>query len=72
MQVLNFLIKVYFITQGRVYFVNEEYIPFKIMIKGSYFGELEIVSDTKTVRGFTAIAAEKTDTLSLSKQVIVI
>jgi len=39
------------------------------MIKGSYFGELEIVSDTKTVRAFSVIAAEKTDTLTLSKQV---
>ena len=60
---------VFFITSGRVYFVNDDYIPFKIMIKGSYFGEIEIVSEVKTVRSFTAIASEKTDTLTLSKQV---
>ena len=70
MQVFFILKIVYFITCGRVFFVNDEYIPFKIMIKGSYFGEIEIVGDTKTVRGFSVIASEKTDTLSLSKQVL--
>lgn len=57
----------YFITKGRVFFVNEDYIPFKTMILGSYFGEIEIIYKTK--RSQTTVAAEDSDLLTLAKQI---
>lgn len=58
--------QMYFIIKGRVFFVNEDFIPFKTMIVGSYFGEIEIVFKIK--RSNTTIAAETSDLLTLSKQ----
>ena len=58
--------QMYFIIKGRIFFVNEDFIPFKTMITGSYFGEIEIIFKIK--RCHTTIAAENSELLTLSKQ----
>lgn len=58
--------QVFFITKGRIYLVNEDLIPFKAMICGSYFGEIEIIFKVK--RLFTTLAAEDSELLTISKQ----
>jgi CRP-like cAMP-binding protein len=58
---------IYFLTSGRVHFVNDDYIPFRTMVKGSYFGEIDIILKQK--RAHTVIAGEACDSLTLSKQI---
>ncbi len=62
-----FLIKVFFIRVGRVYFVNADFIPFNSLVTGSYFGEIEIIFKHK--RTFSVVAAESCELLSLTKQI---
>lgn len=64
-KVRKFFNLVYFIISGRIFFVNEDIIPFKTMIIGSYFGEIEIIFKTK--RFNTTVAAENSELLTLSK-----
>ena len=58
---------IYFMSEGKIYFVNDEFVPYKTMIKGSYFGEIEIIIKKKRVS--TVIAAENMDLLLLDKEV---
>eukprot|EP01017_Pseudomicrothorax_dubius_P021634 TRINITY_DN2328_c0_g2_i4.p1 TRINITY_DN2328_c0_g2~~TRINITY_DN2328_c0_g2_i4.p1 ORF type:complete len:833 (+),score=237.86 TRINITY_DN2328_c0_g2_i4:185-2683(+) len=39
--------EIYFIHKGRIYFVTEDNCPFISIIEGSYFGEIEILENTK-------------------------
>lgn len=54
-------------TLGRVHYVTDEYIPFRTMIRGSYFGEIEIL--LKQRRSHSVFAGENCDTLTLSRQI---
>jgi CRP-like cAMP-binding protein len=47
--------------------VNEYFIPFRSIVKGSYFGEIDIIDKQK--RYYTAITAEMAEFLVLSKQI---
>jgi hypothetical protein len=55
------------LTLGRVHFVNDDFIPFRTMVRGCYFGEIDIL--LKQRRAHTVIAGECCDTLTLSKQI---
>jgi len=61
---------VFFITKGKVSFVlSEEHpIPFKDMLNGAYFGEIEILD--KTLRKFVVTAAVHSEFLTLSRQIM--
>jgi CRP-like cAMP-binding protein len=64
----NFLFTiVYFLTLGRVHFVNDDYVPFRTMVRGCYFGEIEILH--KKRRTHSVYAGENCDTLTLSKHI---
>ncbi len=62
-----FLNKVFFIKEGRVEFVNTDYISFKTMLRGSYFGEIEIIFKQK--RSNTVVSSASCEILSLAKQI---
>ncbi len=47
--------------------MNDDYVPFRTMVKGSYFGEIDIILKQK--RSHTVITGEICDTLTLSKQI---
>jgi len=58
----------FFITKGRVSFVIEKkQIPFKDMLEGGYFGEIDIIF--KRTRSFSTRSAVDTDFLTLSKTI---
>jgi len=54
-------------VEGRVVYVHDDRIPFKEMVKGSYFGECDIIFQRKRLH--TARALTDAHTLSLSKQI---
>eukprot|EP01022_Parablepharisma_sp_SALTPOND_P031209 TRINITY_DN7893_c3_g1_i1.p3 TRINITY_DN7893_c3_g1~~TRINITY_DN7893_c3_g1_i1.p3 ORF type:complete len:518 (+),score=53.26 TRINITY_DN7893_c3_g1_i1:1381-2934(+) len=58
---------VYFLIEGKIVYVYNDRIPFKEMVKGSYFGEGDILFQRK--RMHTARALVDSHTLTLSKQV---
>jgi hypothetical protein len=47
--------------------VNEDFIPFRSIVKGSYFGEIDIIEKQK--RYYTVITGELSEFLVLSKQI---
>jgi hyperpolarization activated cyclic nucleotide-gated potassium channel 1 len=63
--------EIYFMGDGRVSFVlGSLAVPFKTMISGSFFGEIEVLEETP--REYTAIAVSPTETFILSRTVLCI
>ncbi len=57
---------VFFLTEGRVVFITDDDIPYKEMVRGSYFGDGDILFKRK--RSTTAKASVESHMLTLSKQ----
>ncbi len=57
---------VYFLIEGKIVFIYDDRIPFKEMVKGSYFGEGDILFQRKRLQ--TAHALVDSHALTLSKQ----
>jgi hypothetical protein len=61
---------VFFLIEGRVSFLLKDILPYKNMVVGSYFGEVDILLKRRRTR--TARSDQKSEFLTLSKKVLLI
>ena len=65
--IIFYLKVVYFLLEGKVVFVLKDRIAFKAMLKGTYFGEADILAQRR--RQYTVRALVDSHILTLSKQI---